>query len=448
MRARRLALILKSLNILKKALKIVCLLKKGYLPVAENNLRTQIEELTQRSVLPPLSIDLDMKIPEIKIPKIEYKGVDQYIIRGAFKFELQTDIIYNFFKELADYANGMVTDLVNTANTRSKNATEKMQNMVDQQTSMRNEYRLVAEKTFIDPATIPEVVMNAGDHDDASSYLSALRHGLEGYLANGGFNGGFSNNYSSSYAKNWISEFNTHRLSRYLVQQSVSDAVAVPAPSPKLLAYTEGAGAGGTNAAGTAAAYQNYGQATSTPLGIYIENPQSGAAEKLIDFTGEMSRQVSHTSSDVDGDSDSDSIYSLGGDIYFKENVNKASKDAFTEFVTSGVDVLTLEDLLPALPAVRDIIAEYSQRASVTIAWTEVAPLAGVNGGGGVASIAGYDVVFRDVKGLTRKRYLYAESAGGIPYDSVTLKSSIVMIPRISVTCLLIMERRISRFLH
>ncbi len=394
----------KQVDLIKKALEIVCLLKKGFTPVDEANLKTKVEEITQRPLDPPLDIDLNVQIKSDPIP-LGLPGIeapDQFFVRGKFKFDLQTDFIYDFFKEFADMVNSYSTDLVKGANTKSKSL-EKL-------STDASEYRMVAEKEYVDISTLPKMEGESG-----TGYLAELQHGLEQWIAdNGSLDASIA--YQDAYSAQWITEFNERRLGRYIAQSGVADSVdSSTSSSYRQLAYTPPNPTGqiSKTSEDIKKTYENYAQATHASLGIYIQNPNSGKAEKLVDYVAEMHRNPKEINVDVDGDGDSDAIYSFGGDVYLKENTKASPSDAFTAFVKGGSEVRSLEKMLPVLPAVHGVSADYSQKNAVTIFWNSA-----VQGVAGRAQPAGYEVVMRDRAGLVRRHYLYPEATGKIPFDA------------------------------
>ncbi|MFA7277371.1 MAG: FG-GAP-like repeat-containing protein [Candidatus Gracilibacteria bacterium] len=437
------------ISALKKILVVVCLLKKGYITVPESNLKTQVEELTQRPLKPPLAIDLNAGL-NVKYPEIKYDSVDQLIIRSKIKFELQTDFIYTFFKQFADKANAVTTDLVKGVNTGLQETVDAAGNVIkvgenavqgasdavngavggavkDVNGQVKKainyappaeplQYKIVAETTYVDPANLPQVHPDTSsnfiaENENGNNYIAGLQHALEQYLVDRG-DGMSALPNGDTYSQQWIAQYGKRSLNSYLVQAGVNDAGS---KARQYLAYTEpsGGSSSGDSNQDTTKLYENYATDTQTPVGIYIENKAMGNAEKLVEYTAEMNRDPKEFDADVDGDLDTDAIYSLGGDIYFKENKKSSSSDAFNQYISSSPRVADINDLLPIMPAVHGVNADYSQKDSVTVSWNEA-----VQSLGGRAQPAGYEIFFHDAFGSARKRYLYDDAAGKIPYDS------------------------------
>ena len=305
----------KSLGTIKELLKIVCMIKKGYVVVNENSLKTEIEALTQRSVTPPLELDLADAIQSLSI---KYNAVDQILIQGAMKFELQTDAVYKLFKEFAESMNSINADLVGGFNEESKSVEKNLKKL----SSWNGEMRYIVQ---------------AGQKDGAES-VSTARFGDDG-------------------------DFN------------------------KALG----------------AAYSDYAESQAEPTGLYIQNPKTGLPEKLIDYTPPPSSDVHIADSDVDNDNDHDIFYSVGRDIFFKENYTSTVADEFTKFDASGSTVKKLDALLPLAPAVYGITIDDSQANLVSVSWRSF-----------TGDIAGYELVFFNQHGLSRQKY---PSASTPPLD-------------------------------
>lgn len=108
-----------TISILKTILKILCLLKKGFLPIPEMSLKTQIESLTERPLTPLLPLDLGIKL---QFPEIKYDYVDRVEVVGKLNFQLDFSAIQDVVQGVADDWNSISTDLVKQLNTNVKEA--------------------------------------------------------------------------------------------------------------------------------------------------------------------------------------------------------------------------------------------------------------------------------------------------------------------------------------
>lgn len=106
-----------TINILQKIFKILCLIKKGFIPTPEMNLKTTIEHMTERGLDPLLPIDLGLAF---QMPEISYDYIERMVL--TTKVNLQTDfsLIYDIIKAVADEINILPTNLVNSTNNLTK----------------------------------------------------------------------------------------------------------------------------------------------------------------------------------------------------------------------------------------------------------------------------------------------------------------------------------------
>lgn len=428
------------LGTIKDLLEIVCLIKKAYIVIPENQLKTEIEQLTQRALAPPLKLDLGVKVT---YPPIKYDSVDQIILRGKMKFELETDAIYNIFKGFADSLNSVTTNLVNGTNAMGKkvgDAAKKVAAPLNGSLNLKNsvplngnvnlnlgkkvlinpensQVHLVAEQTFIDPKTLKTTVdENGADELDVANPSTVLRKQLIAYRDQRG-------SEMADLAQGIIASTGAP-LSRFVAQAGESDSSGpVSGGSVRYVALGDTGGAGTNTGTGTDTSvypqagmqastdqiYTDYAQSVAEPVGMFIQNPTTGNPEKLIAYTLEQNRNPILTQADVDGDGDVDMIYSFGGDLYFKENTTKKADDAFSAFDRSSPEVVgSLDSLLPVAGAVSGISFDDSQKDLVSVSWdssVEGSPL-------------GYELKsWSPDSGIQRRQYLLPAAAGKIPYD-------------------------------
>ncbi|MBI5413834.1 S-layer homology domain-containing protein [Candidatus Peregrinibacteria bacterium] len=106
----------KQLNLLvsvfKKIIKIVCLIKKGFVPTDEMMLKTRIEEITARGLTPVLPIDT---LITLQSPTISITYVDQIIITAFTNLNLDFSWIQKKVQEAAEKANSFSTDFAKGA---------------------------------------------------------------------------------------------------------------------------------------------------------------------------------------------------------------------------------------------------------------------------------------------------------------------------------------------
>ncbi len=104
---------LKIVASLKKVIKILCLLKKGLVPILETSLATEIETLTQPSAQSILPI---LKQFSLQMPAIQYDYVDQIKVEAKLNFGIDTSFIYYIAKLGADKMNEQTKKIVDGIN--------------------------------------------------------------------------------------------------------------------------------------------------------------------------------------------------------------------------------------------------------------------------------------------------------------------------------------------
>jgi hypothetical protein len=127
-----------AINILKKILRILCLLKKGLIFVPESGLKAQIEQMTERSLslLLPFDLGLNIQFPPMGIDW----GVPSKIeIASHLNFQLELDFILKFVQNIADKSNSITTDFVKWLNDKIKELAEEAQKAADAANNAANQ---------------------------------------------------------------------------------------------------------------------------------------------------------------------------------------------------------------------------------------------------------------------------------------------------------------------
>lgn len=93
-------------------------------------------------------------------------------------------------------------------------------------------------------------------------------------------------------------------------------------------------------------------QAKSYDEGLYIYNSELGVNERLSVYTQEAKEASSILMIDLDGDDDEDVVYSMGGDIYFKENHTEEPSLTYTN---SDPMESSVEAMSPAYGSVQNL---------------------------------------------------------------------------------------------
>lgn len=108
-----------TISILKKIFKILCLIKKGFIPTSETVLKTTIEHMTERGLDPLLPFDLGLAF---QLPGISYNYVERIVLTVKIDLNkaLEFSLIYDTVKYMADKLNAISTNFSAAANSLSK----------------------------------------------------------------------------------------------------------------------------------------------------------------------------------------------------------------------------------------------------------------------------------------------------------------------------------------
>lgn len=102
-----------TISILQKIFKIVCLIKKGLIPVPEASLKGSIESMTERGLSPLLPIDLGLSL---QWPEISYDFPRRIVLTTKVNLQFDFEPLYTLVKTAADGLNGMTTNFVDIGN--------------------------------------------------------------------------------------------------------------------------------------------------------------------------------------------------------------------------------------------------------------------------------------------------------------------------------------------
>ncbi|MFA6305992.1 MAG: FG-GAP-like repeat-containing protein, partial [Candidatus Gracilibacteria bacterium] len=417
---------------LKKVIKVLCLLKKGLLPIPERNpldgvnLATQIETLTQpsaQSVLPFL------KEFSVQMPAIEYSYVDQIKVDAKLNFGIDTSFIYYFAKLGADKINKQTDKLIKGLNEYTglpfQNAlnnlvekftdaiTEKAKEAIEESVSgvgdvteeviedvqkatdnkqsyipevfvqLKNELNNFSNviENYVSSLKIDEnypekfyltatqsvlqkddAVMNKKlsdiknlDMDFLEEYpemekMYAIRNSILAYAndvsqSNEVLSG--IKDYDefikfiaeNTNQKNLFAEDTLQKIDISPADEEIKGSLFSDETKEKMIAYEPG------NVAKTDLVSGETG-ATGAPKGFYII--ADGKNESVLNYTLELGDDTNTLFIDVDGDSDKDIIFSMGGAVYMKINHKQMPEsekgDVYVSASDSAVSDFILKD--------------------------------------------------------------------------------------------------------
>lgn len=369
-------------TVLKGAFKILCLLKKGFVPVLESALATEIETLTQPNINVVLPI---IKNLGFQWPAIQYDYLEQIRINAKLNMGIDTDFIYNKAKDLTDKSNKKVEDLVEEVNNYTdlplqellngliNKGVEKAQEgikenldleenlgafngtfdelggivedfiaeneIADEEVGQEN-YYLVAEEEMLSPsdprlnrslAQIEESILNENlPQTDSMKQMAEVRDSLVAYAQ------GLQDTNNLLRGLEDYGEFvkvlaeNDSDVRQFASAFAV-DEIEAESKTVKASFFDEGVKEALSDSAGEygkrylaanidqkEAFKQTTNSSIPTPKGFYVVVGNKN--ENILNYTSELSKKVNNFFNDVDHDGDFDLVYSMGGDVYLKTN--------------------------------------------------------------------------------------------------------------------------------
>ncbi|MBI5152381.1 hypothetical protein HZA39_02510, partial [Candidatus Peregrinibacteria bacterium] len=321
-----------AIDTLRKALKILCLIKKGLVEVPETALKTEIEALTQRSLNPPLSIDLagGIKTPPI-IPGGPYSLLDKITATVKINAQVETDVVYKAAEKAAEKFNKIVTGVMKVFNTELY----KLQKVVEGATTLPGKI----EMKDIDVKIKTKSLINYNDE----SYTSRLKKAIIDYQKDQG-------NLTSHLLANNITNFEPASIKRYVASVNGPDLSGGGSSNPLPATMTK---------------YADQMQTQGKPTGLFIVNSKLGVADKLIDYTEETKVGTQIAYLDQDNDGDQDIVFNLGGDLFIKENHIAAAE---SEKHFTDIDSAELDELLPNAISINNFASDYAN-GSAAFRW-------------------------------------------------------------------------------
>lgn len=445
---------------LEKLIKIICLVKNGFIPVSESKLKTRVEELTARGSDLLLAIDKGITIPSLDI-KIDL--FDRVEIITKVNLNLDVTPIKDAIEEVADKANiltdkliegidvgtGAINDLSDMASEASETLSDTAEGAVDaietpiegpdtdtrspvepdlpeleaadllgphagkyiaeltgiiseleKETKAFNdatanfgdEIRLTAETEIIDSThplltrSLDEIRTTQIDVQALGNpYLSDLDHlkrGLITYVdtmqdnnARLGDNVKIEDITYMFAAEGSSAMLDGHdtfvSLNRDLPEGDSDPMLSAEETLKETFEETRALKDNwiynrplASNAAQTAG--NENGGAEILHKGIFVYNKEKGLADRVVNYTKESSSGSLLAIMDFDKDGDEDLIYTLGSDIYFKENYKESRSD---QHYIRPPKKYELTDLMPEERAVDMLKVVDTSNGKVTTTW-------------------------------------------------------------------------------
>lgn len=420
------SLIAEIVSDLKPIFKILCLLKNGLVPVPEWGLATEIETLTQPSVQATLPFVMDLGV---QMPSIQYDYVEQIKINAKFDFGFSTDYIYNTVKSAVDDLNETSQNFVEDVNGSISNpletALKPIQTTIDKVENvggsipdplgqvLEGERQASLELTDVLDEYISEIsdqkyqetyYLTAGqtilDPDSPILNRSLDEIEIENYIADGFEEGnlGELRNELLAYAKGLndsnllVSEINNYEeFYRVLVENdgdlrkiaSLSNDSFVDSQSSETIQSSFlgsevdqklidagrliAANVGDLAPVNSPDASTNNSSSANIPKGFYIA--VSGVSENVLNYTDELNKKTNTLFSDVDGDEDHDLIFSIGGDLYLKENYKNNPDYDIGKVISSPFTNSVQNYMNNGVGTVQGVSSSYESHKKADIQW-------------------------------------------------------------------------------
>lgn len=429
-----------TLGAMSKVVKILCLLKKGLLPVNESYLKTHIESLTSRPLKATLPLDFLFKLQS---PNISLPFVEKIKVTTKVDFSVETEQIYNAANDVAKVWNSLATDLVEATNkginiveeaaeslatpdipqgSVNFNLSTYLQEEIDSGyallldeyekqkeyiESIPDSYNLVAQQSYISPdhsslnQSIDEIKTRIASEDLPESVqnnnLTALRDAMIAFVDDENSKASIveqSENYDDIiYLANNYPSLSDYANEEILVAST--QATSIPSPeSEETEGFSEIEEMGRLIAINTDAVSSNLvdaDEAMNPSLGQFVEglfvyNAENSINEKILLYKGEQDLKYNGAFMDIDEDNDEDIIYSYGGNVYLKENYTNQKPSKYLKYSAKSPEVYNLSEFAPFSPSVNGYETNYESGTETDFSWTADYS----------SQTAGYEIVYKD----------------------------------------------------
>lgn len=108
--------------------------------------------------------------------------------------------------------------------------------------------------------------------------------------------------------------------------------------------------------------------ATVPPKGFYIAVGDKN--ESVLSYTKELDKKVTTMFTDVDGDSDTDIVYSMGGDVYLKTNYKNSPSMATGDLVIDPSKISISDFKTAGGTSVQNVAVTYENNKKADLAWS------------------------------------------------------------------------------
>lgn len=315
-------------------LRIYCLIQKGFIPVPESTLRTQIETLTARPLTPVLPVDIGFGF---QFPGFETEYIDEV------RFILQTRLNFDF--TLIDEAVSGLVEIINEAETNLNDEFELLLQDAANEIPIPEEIELPGTDEIneldleVEPGAesdLESAIQKLLSYEPAPDYPDEIR--LEVTTQK------LKDLPKSSIATNQNYDFNPllkHQRDLLVAYQTKNKDEINKLQSQTIIAQTNAQNKANETPITTqkfqiaqAATPQTTNLNYQAQGGIYFIN-QSGLTEEVVRYQGETDQNTIVKLIDVNSDGFEDIIYSRGKELFIKYNLKTEQKRGRTSRINS-----------------------------------------------------------------------------------------------------------------
>lgn len=417
-------------RVLQKVIKIICLVKNGFTPVNESQLKTKVEELTARSsdIILPIDKSVTFQSPDLVIDLF-----DRIEINTKVNIQVDDGIIQKGIEALVDGVNTLTDEIVNLSDQavelieelpptalydenpitnqsttlaqgylQMKNAIAEMEEETDSFNQKSKEFSkeivLKAETEIIDKSdprlhrTLSELELKTAPEGSLVSNeineLQNIKQGLISYTKQMNDNnsmlsdfvevGDMAKMYASLNMDTTGLKFDIGNANTNLSANASDPFIAQKSEFEVIMSDTDNAKNTflfgeqiATNEATVMARSATAAAPTSAEQimkGIFIYNEEEKIAERIVDYTSESGSGHKMLLQDFDKDGDDDMVYTMRNELYYKENYTEGRK---LTYYNKPAKVYKLVELAPFAPAVNSFKVVSLNGNGVETSWAE-----------------------------------------------------------------------------
>lgn len=335
-----------TIEVLTRLVRIYCLIAKGIVPMPENQIKDQIETMTNRPLTPVLPVDLSFQLPS---PDLEYQYLEEVVFKLTTQLNFEFDEIQTNSAEIADYLNSF-----------SSGIADSVEDGLQENFSFLNagEVNVLGDELTntienIQAPESPEAIDLTG--------LTSLSDSLVDLKSNfDQINQAFPDdiNLKATSSKYIPTSGPSITLQEYKSNPLLLAKAAKSNSNPQFASTNAQSQTPPNKSENFDLVSKTIAQATSptSQLGLPTFDPedgiytvdQQGTVQKLIAYNSTTQAQNQVEIVDLDKDGDEDIVYSLENSLYVKTNDHVSSQPSYR---SSSARVYDFEDLLDGFDA-------------------------------------------------------------------------------------------------